>query len=641
MLNARMRKILRELMEAEGIVTSEHLANVVQVTSRTIRNDLKELDTILKKHGGGIKSVRGTGYLLQIHDDTEFWKVLKEDSITLGGIPATPEARVHYLIKKLLLTDGYVKLENIANELYISKSTIQNDLKDVKKILQKYGIGLKKSPNYGLKVEGEELKLRFCISECIYNHRETEFEWLTDEQGILPKEKIWSIRMIILDQMKENGLNLSDIAVKNLIVHIAIAYIRIQTENYVFIYNHELKEIYQQKEYQVAACIARKIEESLQVSFPEEEIAYIAIHLLGTRLTAYSNEDEEEFQRYLDRDIFDLTIQILQMIQRKLNVDLLNDQELIFNLSLHLKPAISRYRYGMNFRNPMLDAIKTHYPVAFEAGIVAGKVVQEQLGFSIDEHEAAYLALHIGAAMERMIENKSAKRCVIVCASGVGSARLLHCKLESKFRGQLDIVATTEFYKLNEINFTSLDFIISTIPIAEALPVPVIEVNTILGEKDIEKIETILEDNCSLADHEYTKEELVFLQQDFRTREEVLCFLADQLQRMELIGDDFLASVFEREALSPTSFGNFVAIPHPMTPQTNQTFWAICILQKPIVWSDKYVQFVCLLSVEKESSADLKQMYQQLCRVIDDPMIVQQLVKCRTYPEFMNVFKNL
>ncbi|MDI5789281.1 PRD domain-containing protein [Bacillus licheniformis] len=39
---------------------------------------------------------------------------------------------------------------------------------------------------------------------------------------------------------------------------------------------------------------------------------------------------------------------------------------------------MNRCRYGMNIRNPMLDAIKANYPLAFEAGIQAGEVIKER-----------------------------------------------------------------------------------------------------------------------------------------------------------------------------------------------------------------------------------------------------------------------
>lgn len=644
MCNSRIVTILRELIAAKSassIVTSEYLANINRVTSRTARNDMKELDTLLSKHGAGVKSIRGTGYELEVWDDQAFHRLLQElfqdDSLQQGGVPDTQEERVQYLLQRLLLTSEYVKLEDLADDLYISKSTVQNDLRDVKRILQQYGIVLEKRPNYGLKLKGEEIKLRFCMSEYIFNQKARELDKVNEQLSIIAKEEIIIIRNIILRQIKEYGITLSDVALNNLIIHIAIACKRIRSGNHVFIYENELSHIIKQNEYKAAEEIVEAIEESLQIAFPQTEVAYIAIHLLGTKLVTHTDMDEENLQVLMDKEIYPLTLKVLEGIESKLELGIRHDKELILGISLHLKPAINRYRYGMNLRNPMLEAIKTNYPIAFEAAILAGMILEEELEIKIDENEIGYLALHIGAAIERKKMQHQPKRCMIVCASGVGSAKLVYYRLQSKFGSSLEIVGTTEYYKLHQVPLHTLDFIISTIPIPDSLPIPVIEVNTILDGNDIEKIKhTMLDQSDETI--EYTREELVFLQQRFETQEEVLRFLGDNLQKQGLVGEGFIDSVFQREAVSPTSFGNLVAIPHPIMPETDSTFWSICTLQKPIVWKDKQVQFVCLLSVEKNSTADLQKMYNLLGKVVEDQNLVQQLLKCKTYNEFTRVF---
>jgi lichenan operon transcriptional antiterminator len=641
MLNNRTIAILRELLAVDSAITSEYLANVIQVTSRTIRNDIKELETLLSKYGASIKSIRGAGYKLKIHDDKVFRKFLLEEfqseKLKPSMLPNSPEERVHYLMKRLLLTENFLKLEDLADELFISKSTVQNDLKDVKKILQTYDISFDVKPNYGLKVKGEEVKLRFCMSEYVFDRVQTEYDLHSSQKTLIPIDEMKMIRAIILEQIKENKITLSDIGLNNLIIHIAIACKRIIDGNYVILNNEELKDVTNQKEYGVANKIVREIENRMKVAFPETEIAYVAIHLLGTRMIRHLNKNDGDIQNYIDKDIYRLTMEILDSIETKLTLGLKDDQELIVAIGLHLKPAISRYRYGMNLRNPMIDEIKSNYPIAFEAGIIAGMVLKRELGIDIDENEVGYLALHIGAAIERRSIHTEPKRCMIVCASGVGSARLLSYKLQSKFGAKLEIVGTTEYYKLNEVPFDSLDFIVSTIPIKESLPVPVIVVNTFLGGNDFEKVEKVLEERKH-GTLEYTKKELVFLQEKFETKEEVLCFLSEKLEKLGLVDSTFIDAVFEREALSPTSFGNLVAIPHPITPKTDSTFWAICTLQKPIEWGGKRVQFICLLSIEKNSSTYLQKMYALLVKIVEEIQIVQQLLKCKTYDEFLEVF---
>ncbi|PNB65879.1 PTS fructose transporter subunit IIA, partial [Pseudomonas sp. GW456-E7] len=181
----------------------------------------------------------------------------------------------------------------------------------------------------------------------------------------------------------------------------------------------------------------------------------------------------------IDEETDQLTFAKIEAVDRELKLGILHDKELKIGLALHMKPAISRNRYGMNLRNPMLAAIKEHYPLAFEAGIIAGMVIKEQTGIDIHENEIGYLALHFGAAIERKKTESPPKRCIIVCASGAGSAQLLREKLRSHFGKRLDIFGTAEYYSLDQMSYESIDFVISTIPIKKELPVPVLKVNTL------------------------------------------------------------------------------------------------------------------------------------------------------------------
>lgn len=640
-MDTRMAALLRELMAVNTPLTSDYLANLNQVTSRTTREDIKHLDALLSKNGAHVESLRGKGYELHIHDDQLFRKylevVFQDDSSEYQSMPDLPEERMKYLIKRLLLANDHVKLDDLADELHISRSTIQNDIRGVKEILNSYGIILESRPNYGMKISGNELKLRFCMSEYIFDRSEkSDIDIFNSQLPWLIKENLNGIWKIILEQISEHNITLSDIAVNNLFIHIAITYKRVQAGHHVSLYPKEYKEIIHQEEYEVAHKIVKKVEEKLQITFPEIEIAYIAIHLLGTKMISQTNISEDDLEHVMDEEVFQLTSSILETIESKLLLGIRHDRELIVGLGLHLKPAINRYRYGMNIRNPMLDDIKANYPVAFEAAILAGMVLERHTGAKIDESEIGYIALHIGAAMERKKMKTGPRRCMVVCASGVGSAQLIYYKLKSQFGAKLDVVGTTEYYKLNQVSLGELDFIVSTIPIPDELPIPVIQVNSILGETDLKKVKGFIHEDSENV-FEFIKEHLVFLGKSLNTKEEVLEYLHSQLVKLELVGDGFIESVYEREALAPTSFGNFVAIPHPVTPQTNETFLTVCTLQKPIIWENKRVQFICLLSVEKNSNSDMQNLYNMLGKIVDDISIVQQILKCETYDDFLRV----
>src|SRR5690606_9979367 len=519
-----------------------------------------------------------------------------------------------------------------------SKSTLQNDLKLVKERLGKYDIRLISRPHYGLKVVGREMKLRFCMADTLFSRKD---RWHTAQDSPLlplPREELERIRQIILKHIQAYRITISDISVHNLQMHIAIACRRIRSGNRVTLYPADLKEIINQREYEVAGRIVRDVEDAFGLSFPREEIAYVAIHLLGTKMTMPDEGGTLPPEQVVDEKILQLVRAALDKIESELEIDLKQDRKLIMDLALHLKPAIHRHKYGMNIRNPMLEDIKKHYPLAFEAGVIAGMALEEETGIKISEGEVGYLALHLGVAIERKKSTTAPKRCLIVCASGLGTAQLIYYKIKNRFGNRLDVVGTTEYYNLHRWDLRDIDFVISSIPISESLPVPVVEVSAVIGNPDLSRIESYILERKSRPIH-YFHKDLLFLGRRFSSREEVLSFMHEQLREKDMVDPDFLEGIHDREKVAPTAYGNLVAVPHPITPRSDQTFIAVCTLEKPVVWGDRPVQLILVLSVKRESQEDLQSLYELLGKIIESPALVRSLLKARSVEGFIGVLE--
>lgn len=640
-----MISILQHLLTADAPLKSEHLAKLIQVTSRTIRSDIRELDEFLNQHGASVRPVRSRGYELKIINGNRF-RLLQEQLFlnNKSKDSGSPEYRQLYLIRRLLLTEHYLKLEELADELYVSKSTIQNDLKEAKRMLFNYGLTINKRPNYGIRLQGNEVHLRFCISEFIMNRLGLDQEQtvkIYTNLDIVSTSEMELIRNIILKQIQKLGVSLSDAAFSNLVNHIAIACKRIREGNQIEINLYEEYKHLLMEEIDAAQQIVGQIEQEMQISFSKEEIAYIAMHLSGNKWLSSMGRGTTggtDSERLLNYENYDLIKDILVEVEKDLNLRISRDQELLMGMCLHLKPALNRVKYGMSIRNPMLEHVKSNYPLAFQAGVIVAKLIESKLNIVLPETEMGYLAIHIGASMERQQMDSNPKRCLVVCTSGMGSARLLYYKLRSKFGERLEVVGTTELYKLKKIPLDNIDFVVSTVPISEPLSVPVIVVEKLLGAEDMEKIKLLLNDGEPYR-FRYIMEELVFIGQDFTTKEQVITFLGNKMYEYGLIrsSEGFIGLVLERENAAPTSYGNLVAIPHPIIPQSNRTVWVICTLNQPIDWSGRPVQFICLLSIDKSGEEPSASMYQHLMGLVDDTQIIQNILKCTTYDEFAQI----
>ena len=635
------RKRIVELLEQANdyLLTSAQLSSELNVSSKTIRNDIKVLNSQLREYGIHIEALRGKGYVLETENKEALHNFLKSYSDDISTrIPKTSEERTHYLLETFLFSTQYIKIDDLCEELFVSRSTLQNNLNSVRDILKKYDLFLEQKPHYGIKIEGKESSIRFCISEYVFNQTPStmESQWLS----ILSIGEFEIIRESILKQLREHRIVISDISFHNLLTHLVIAYKRIFEQKPVQMMKREFKESKSKKEYKVARKILADIEHALDVHFPNNEIAYLSIHLQGTKLASSINS-EKDFDSLIDNEVYALAKDLINRIEQRFDLGISKDQQLLINLSLHLKPAINRYRYNMNIRNPMLEEIKLKFPLSFEAALTGTEVIYERYNFQVNEDEVAYIALHIEAAREKAKGTSSKrKKCLIVCASGLGSAQLLLYKIENELGHRIHVVGTTEYYNLSNENLENIDFIISTIPIEQKLGIPVIQVSTILGESDLSLIEEKIEDSESSL-HTYITPSNTFLNQQFNTPKEIIRFLTKEVINDNQATDHYTASVLEREEQAPTSFGNLVALPHPLEPGTDQTFLSILTLEKPIDWGEKHVQLVILLNVNRNKKDDLKPMFKSLVRLIDNKDAIYKLIESHTFEEIKHIIKNI
>lgn len=132
--NKRCIRTLHLLLKSRDTVTGENLGVSIGVSSRTIRNDIKELNQILKDYGACVVSEISQGYHLRIEDQEKFSGFLKGLERQKKGrdfqniIPSEPEDRVRYIISKLLLaslngSQEIIDFFDLEEELFISTST--------------------------------------------------------------------------------------------------------------------------------------------------------------------------------------------------------------------------------------------------------------------------------------------------------------------------------------------------------------------------------------------------------------------------------------------------------------------------------------------------------------------------------------
>jgi lichenan operon transcriptional antiterminator len=398
-----------------------------------------------------------------------------------------------------------------------------------------------------------------------------------------------------------------------------------------------------EKEYYIAENIVKILEDIFEVNIPESETCYITMHLLGSKLL--EKDEEKELLHLIDNQIKSLISKIINEIKNKLNMDFNNDNKLIYNLALHLKPALHRAKYNMNIRNPLINDIKNKYPLAFQIGIIATNVIKRETNYIINEDEIGYIAMHFGGALERKKRySQKIKNIAIICSSGMGTANLLLAKLKNSLSINANFIGTYPLHELDRVKNIKPDIILTTIPIQEEIGIPVILVKTILDDEDLiyirNKIENLYKDTGSQKSLENLfKEDLFFTNLDFKNKEDVIKFLTNQMTSGGYINSDIQKSIFQREQVSSTAIGNLIAIPHPLKATNIESSVCVGILKNSIEWEeDRKVQLVLILVLSKNMTNSFERLFNTIYKATKSSAHVSQLINSKKFKEFYSKF---
>ena len=587
-MNTRALSIIKILLNSVEPVSSLALSQEIGCSTKTIQNEIKEVNKELKNCE--IVSIRGIGYKIEGN----------LDDIDIKNSDLYDYDRVEYIIKKIInlsSTDkDTIKLEDLADSMYVSLSTVKNDLKEVKKILNEYNLKISSKHKQGICIEAsEEDIIKFIIN---YSNKVDNSLNIKDFLNNNIIENLFSIKKILLDTLSYENMILTDNEFKNIVNYISIYLSRNNTNQSDFI-----------KEY------IKKYKSKKEKPISEDEQLLIRKAI-------------KEFCR-------DLNIAT--------SINLSHDkifEECLFN---HICNLYKRADLGINQYEITAGEIKLKYPFPFELGKIAKKTIEKNLNMEISEDEVENIALHIGGALERIDkrDEKKVYKTIIVCTSGVGTSMLIKSKLENIFKGKLEIIKVIPSYLIDYINVLDIDFVISTVEV-NLENVNVIKVSPMLTDKEIKLIEKYIETENVYIDLDIQNlfsSELFFKDIKAETRSQVIDIMSKKLVEKGYIDDTMRQSYFERETIATTEIGNMVAIPHGAKGEVYENKVAIGILKEPISWEVGKVRLIIMLALDKDKILDYEEVFSKIYKRVDSIAKVISICENKSYEKFINLFK--
>ncbi len=128
-LSLRQRKILNLVQNHASHITGPALAKQLDVSVRTIRSDIAEMNHSLSACNASIASEKSKGYYLECSDPISFQELFQTDDLLL-----TREDRIRYLTFQLCLSEIPLNQYDLEDEMYVSKTTLENDIASLKRL---------------------------------------------------------------------------------------------------------------------------------------------------------------------------------------------------------------------------------------------------------------------------------------------------------------------------------------------------------------------------------------------------------------------------------------------------------------------------------------------------------------------------
>lgn len=621
-IDKRIELLLSNLSENTYISLGQ-LSEKLSLSERSIRSLLNQLDEVLKDQGAVIERSRGRGVRLNVENREQYQSFAKDRQLL--EIPEDSEQRGIFIISRLFENSGYMKADELCAQMFISRKTFSQSLKQAETYLKKHHLVIERKPYYGIRIKGSEFSIRLCLSALLYEYNKRWFK-----QIISKFQSSDEIREAVLTSLKQCGYTVYEMDIPNMVLQIQIALYRAEKNSFIKDEEIEREELLKENDIRIAQTCGVCLEKMFHINLPIPEIKYLAIQFLGKKKTVIS----EKNGFFIDMEINQLVNRMLESVNQIFQLDFRTDFDLNTSLRQHMVSLRIRLQYGLRLDNPLLKEIKEEYTFPYAIAAQASTVLSEHFHTIVPDEEIGYIALCFALSIQRKNHEKKKRNILLVCASGQGSAKLFQYRFMKIFGEYLNKVEICDIGNLKQKDFGKIDYVFSTVPLKEALPVPVCQVQYFFDKHNTSEIKRILNDENEVQN--YFDPALFFTGIKGETREEVIHEICEKIGKIKEIPDDFEACVLKRENLMQTDFCGQVAIPHPYKPITKDTFVCTAILDKPIKWCLHEIQIVFLLSISTQKE-NLEKFYSISSGFMMDERCISRLIREKTYDALSDI----
>lgn len=647
----RQTEIIEYIMNNVSGITGDKLAKYFGVSSRTIRNDILQINSALsgslslcqtegRTAYPSIKASKRIGYYITQEDMEDFRAVLE------GGDDRAWVIAPHnrgYAILGHALENGSCNLYDLEEELFLSQTALREEVQKLRKMLEdKMDWTVLFLEGSQVRIVENEEKIRLSIFNIIKYEVQTHTDFNSDYLGLIFRGEYDRVEYETFVNAVKNYFGSHEILVSDASLYMVAnaIYATIMRKRQ----GHELTGL-KAEEFVVEVLTNLLYHLKAQkVELTESDEALLKIFLYSVRLV---QSEENTRASALSGVILN---EFCQEVLNKYSFDLHQSDELFNNMALHLEYLIRRIDTGYRIDNPILQDIKTQYPYAYEIAILLVPIMFKYKSIPIRDEEIAYMALYVAYFLEKV--NRRLKT-VIINAPRQSVCAMVCSWLNDHFQNQIEIVKVLPKHQLDQyVKDHPVDLVISTEGQRVNTEIPVFRINGIANQQDYSVL------NGFIRRMRVSRRFSVIVNKYFDTRcvkifakdggtakwngsvsfETVIGTLSEKFKEQGKIEsmEEYVEDVLSREVNYPTVIGESVMIPHPLMTFAKETAVAAAILKPPITVCRKAVKVIFLLAIEGRPNDDVSILFEFFKQVAMNENLVHTLYEAADEKDFLN-----
>lgn len=475
-MNKRSREILSTLIQKKEYGQAAYMKELAKqfgVSTRTIRNDLEQINEFLNKNelsgvGLGKQGVIETGKDMErarqylFRDDFYSYKLERHE-------------RKIFMATLLICEKDYRTLSDLADCMYVSRSTVIQDLDGLKAYFKRHKLYVVSHSNKGLILEGEEKNKRLLLLSMIKSNESVYREAPVFERLICSLKEECRVDMEDLKTMEKvinlaehfSGRFLTDTSFTDLKYFLLLSLYRMRLKMYM---EQDGKK---NSKYEMAGYILKQLSDFAGIDVVEEEVKFLGRILNEMRYIKKTTSNQEIVKMQV------ITRTFIEHVSIDIDLNLQGDYIFYENLINHLESMFSSAIQDHTV-NSVVTEVLERYPKIQKAVQNNVAVLEEYIGRKLNEVEISYIVVHICAAIERNKNSTERYSVILVCNGGIGTSQLLLARLKKYFN--FDVVDIIPAHDLKNADINEADVILSTVALDTDMEY--IQVDPLLNDED-------------------------------------------------------------------------------------------------------------------------------------------------------------